>query len=217
MSTEEQVITKPEFLRDVTFTDARGMRYAEIAMVTPEAITIYNSSGLSEAPVDQWDALNVDEIKERFHLRSVIKNGPHWWLADTATFQFGQEHTFGGMGFRWAATLPTNLADAGGGQDYKIFVANKRGSLEYSKGKPIYELVSPEADTFVMQSSNIDVDDDFAKLGKRLSLPDAWQFRARTLDGDLTVELDGKVKTVMDDLRNVYNFVSNGSPGRGQQ
>jgi hypothetical protein len=217
MSTEEQDITKPEFLRELTFTDARGMRYAEIAMVTPQAITIYNSSGLSEAPLDRWDALNADEIKERFHLRAVIKNGPHWWLADTATFQFGQEHSFGGMGFRWAATLPTNLADAGGGQGYKTFEANKRGSLAYSKGKPIYELVPPAGDTFVMQSSNLDVDDDFAKLGDRLDLPEAWQFRARTLDEDLTVSLDGKVKTVMDDLRNVYNLLPNVSPERGRR
>jgi hypothetical protein len=34
----------------------------------------------------------------------VIKNGPHWWLSDRTTFEFGEEMSFEGMGFHWAAT-----------------------------------------------------------------------------------------------------------------
>ncbi len=69
-----------------------------------------------------------------------------------------------------------------------------------------YELITPEGDAYVMQSSNIEVNDDMAKLGDRLQLPRGWGFRARVLDDDLTLELDGKVKALEDDLKNVYNL-----------
>ena len=45
------------------------------------------------------------------------------------------------------------------------------------------------------------------KLADRLNLSSGWQFRARALDIDLELELDGNVKTVIDDLKNVYNLV----------
>ena len=46
-----------------------------------------------------------------------------------------------------------------------------------------------------------------AKLADRLNLPGGWQVRARALDIELELELDGNVKTVIDDLKNVYNLV----------
>ena len=208
MSGESRDITKSGELRDITIDDTRGLRYAELAMIGPEFITIYNSTGLSEAPPDDWDALDTQEIAERFQLKAVFKNGPHWWLSDRTTFRFGDQLTFGGMGFRWAATLPAYLAGSGGleGTPYEVFEANKQGTFAYSKGKLAYELITPEGDAYVMQSSNIEVNDDMAKLGDRLQLPQEWGFRARILDDDLTLKLDGKVKALQDDLKNVYNL-----------
>ena len=57
-----------------------------------------------------------------------------------------------------------------------------------------------------MQSADTEID-GFGSLGERLTLPDGWSYRPRTLDEDLTYQMDGRVPTVMDDLRNVYNLV----------
>src|SRR6266496_2726843 len=114
MSNEPRDITKSGALRDITIDDTRGLRYAELAMIGPEFITIYNSTGLSEAPPDLWEALDTEKLTQEFQLRAVFKNGPHWWLSDRTTFRFGDELTAGKMGFRWAATLPSYLAGSGG-------------------------------------------------------------------------------------------------------
>jgi hypothetical protein len=216
---EVRDITESGELRDITIDDTRGLRYAELAMIGPEFITIYNSTGLSEAPPVQWDPLDTEKIAHDYDLKAVFKNGPHWWLSDTTTFRFGDELRVESMGFRWAATLPAYLAGSGGleGTPYEAFEANKRGTFVYSKGKSAYELVSPEGDVYIMQSSSIAADDSMATLGGRLKLPDGWTFRSPTLGEDLTLELDGKVKAVMDDLRNVYNLVPTVSPGRGRR
>jgi hypothetical protein len=87
----------------------RGLRYAEIAMVGDKAITIYDSTGLSEAPPGQRNALDAQPIKKQFQLRGVVKSGPYWWLSDRTTSRFGEEISFGGMGFRWDATIPASL------------------------------------------------------------------------------------------------------------
>lgn len=74
-------------------------------------------------------------------------------------------------------------------------------------GKPLYELVSPEGHVFLMHSSNVEVK-ELATLGKRLKLPEGWQYRVRTLDEDFTLRLEGITHVVSDDLRNVYNRIS---------
>ena len=200
-------ITEPGEIRDVSVDNARGLRYAELFMLGPEWITVYNSIGLSEAPPELWDPLDAEAAAQQLQQQAVLKNGPHWWASDKLTLRFGvEEIEVGGIGFRFAARLPASLARSGKLQPpfYTVVEANKEGSLSYSAGKPVYELVSPDDDALVMQSMNVEPD-ELATLGERLTPADGWRFRTRTLDEDLTIPLDGKVRTVMDDLRNVYN------------
>jgi len=62
---EAEGVRKPSFLQDFTIENTRGLRYAELAIVGEKAVTIYNSTGLSEAPPDQWNALDAQPIKEQ--------------------------------------------------------------------------------------------------------------------------------------------------------
>ena len=202
-------IAEPGEIRDLSLESTRGLRYAELFFVGPEWITVYNSMGLSEAPAELWEALDAEAAAKRFGQQAVIKNGPHWWASDELTLRFGVEQIeVDGIGFRFAARLPASLAREGKLQPpfYKVVEADKTGSLSYAVGDPVYELVSPEAEAFVMQSTNLEPG-ELGSLGDRLSVADGWRFRSRRLEDDLTVELDGKVRTVMDDLRNVYNAV----------
>lgn len=89
---------------------------------------------------------------------------------------------------------------------YTVLEANKRVVMVYSAGEPVYELISPDGETLVLQSTGSDMPpDDLPTLGDRLNPPEGWQFRTRTLDEELTVTLEGKCHVAMDDFHNVYN------------
>jgi hypothetical protein len=195
-------------VRMTVFEDTRGLRYAELFAVGPEWIEVYNSTGLSEAPPELWDATDPGEAATQLRAELVVKNGPHWWAFDSATLRFAiDDVTVQGIGYRWCARLPAFLASSGNLEPpfYTVVVANKEGELRYEGGKPVYELVSPDDDVFVMQGSSVEPS-EYATLGERLTLADGWQFRTRVLGEDLTISLDGKVKVVMDDFKNVYNL-----------
>lgn len=195
---------------DTVFEPARGLRYAELFAVGEEVITVYNSMGLSEAPPEPWEALDAQAAAEQLEVGMVVKNGPHWWASDRATLGFGVDVvTVQGIGFRFAARLPAMVARSGKLTPpvYTVVETNKEGELVYLAGEPVHELVSPEGEAFVMQSSNVDPR-EYASLGERLSPAPGWGFRTRTPEEDLTVALDGHVKTVMDDFHDVYNLAS---------
>jgi hypothetical protein len=200
--------TEPGAVRDFEFENLRGRRYCELFAVGPEWITVYNSIGLSEAPPELWDALDEGAAAEQLGVRKVVKNGPHWWMADRATIRFGIEETrVGGIGFRTAARLPAFVAKSGGVEPprYTILEANKEGVNVYSAGRPVYELISPDGKAFVLQSTNIPPE-ELATLGDRLTPVEGWQFQTRTLDEDWEIAMAGKVKVAADDLKNIYNL-----------
>lgn len=197
----------PGAVETVVFEPTRELRYVEVFAVGEEWITVYNSMGLSEGPPEQWESLDAEAAAEQLQAEMVIKNGPHWWVADKTTLRFGVEKlSIGGIGFRYAARLPAALAKSGKllPPFYTVVQAQKEGELVYAAGRPVYELLSPSGDAFVMQSSNVEPS-EFATLGEKLSPLDGWSYRTRTLEEDLRVDLNGTVDVVMDDFRNVYN------------
>ena len=189
------------------FEDTRGLRYAELFAVGPEWITVYNSTGLSEAPDELWEATDPTSTASQLGVGVVVKNGPHWWVFDSASLRFATESvTVNQIGYRFCAKLPAFLAKSGSLEPpfYTVVEANKQGELRYSAGKPVYELVSPDGEVFVMQGSAIDPA-TFGTLADDLDIAEGWQFRTRVLEEDLMVPLDGKVGVVMDNFKNVYN------------
>ena len=42
-------------------------------------------------------------------------------------------------------------------------------------------------------------------LGERLTLPEGWQYRARTLETALSVRTPGEATVIQDDLQNSYS------------
>ena len=197
----------PGDTRVTDFESTRGLRYAELFAVGPEWIDVYNSTGLSEAPPELWNATDPKAAAADLGVDMVVKNGPHWWAFDAASLRFAVDQVaIAGIGYRWCARLPAFLARSGALEPpfYTIVEANKEGELRYLAGQPVHELVSPDDDVLVMQGSSVDPS-RYASLGETLTLPDGWRFRTRMLQHDLAVNLDGKVSVVMDDLKNVYN------------
>ena len=207
-----QDTAQQEKVQDMAFEPTRGLRYAELFAVGPEWITVYNSIGLSEAPPELWDALDAKAAAGQLGVGLVVKNGPHWWMSDKLTARYGVDvTTVGGIGFRTVARLPAFIAKSGKLEPpfYTVVEADKQGVNVYAAGQPVYELVSPGGDAFVMQSASMPPG-ELATLGDRLNPAKGWRFQTRTLGEELALTMGGKVKVAMDDLRNVYNLPPKG-------
>lgn len=207
-----EVLKGPPGVKDVTVRYTRGMRYAGLAMIGDATVTIYNSTGVSEAPANLWDSLDPLKLKEQLGVERVVKLGPRWWVSDSIELKLSEAvYRIGDLRFRWMAKVPPHLAGHGdelAAQSYRVFEMTKHGTWTYAKGKPVYELVSPKGDTYIMQSSSRPVDASLAKLGDSLKLPPGWKFRTRTLDQDFSSICSGKVKVLFDDSRNAYLLVT---------
>jgi hypothetical protein len=204
----QQAIVKSE-----TVDNTRHMRFCEILVVRLKGIDVYNTTGVSECPARLWNALNTRHLRRQLHALRVEKNGPHFWMMDSQTALVGKQVSFGGVEARWVATLPLRsvatlplkraVEAATGSIPYNIFTPKKTQRMVYSKGKPVYELVDPDGNIYVLQAHK----EQFSiasldKLGERLKLPNGWQFRTRELAEDLIVDLksDQTIYAVADDF-----------------
>jgi len=92
---------------------------------------------------------------------------------------------------------------------YEESVVKRTTVFEYWAGSEVYELVSPEGVVYVMQSVSNMIDPDLTvgdlpTLDTRLSLPDGWIYRTRTLETDLVLVIFGEAIVITDDLGNAY-------------
>jgi hypothetical protein len=76
-------------------------------------------------------------------------------------------------------------------------------------GEKVYELVSDTDEVYTMQAASQEIDEnltisDLDSLGIRLTLPDGWQYRVRTLTQNVTYHIDGEATMVQDEFRNAY-------------
>ena len=183
---------KPETLKAFTFTNTRDTRFGEILVVKKSGVEVYNTTGLNDCPAKVWDAMDPKQLAKELGALEVIKNGPHFWMMDEQTASFGETATFAGLDARWAARLSLSIAKAQtGGHPYTIFMPKKTQKMVYSKGKPVYELVDPDGNNYVMQAHDEQFPiESLATLGQRMKkLPKGWQYRTRTLNEDLVVDL----------------------------
>ena len=69
------------------------MRFCEIFLIKPDGIFMYNTSGLNECPAAWWASLDIAMIAKDNGARAVIKNGPHFWVANKMTLDLGEALT----------------------------------------------------------------------------------------------------------------------------
>jgi hypothetical protein len=203
-------------LTQQTINNTRDMRFGEILVVKPTGVEVYNTTGLNDCPVDLWSEMNLEKIKQQFGAIKVEKNGPHFWMMDSQTVSFGDKASFGGLEARWAARLdPAMIQKAGqGSEPYKVFTPKKTQKMLYAKGKPVYELVDPYRNAYILQAH----DERFplvtlAKLGEQMKkLPPGWHYRTRTLTEDLILDLkpDQTIFAVGDEFHQYYTRIPKG-------
>jgi hypothetical protein len=198
--------------------DLRNVRYCEVITVLRQGLTfnvdVYNTLGLNFCPAEQWSALNAKALAKQLKVGFVKLNGPRYWTLDrieaNGASASGKTADFGGMGMVHRATLQTKIWQGTvGDKFYKPNTVRRTTVFHYQAGAPVYELVAPTGDVYMMQSYAQIVDpklsiDDLPGLGRRLKLPKGWTFRTQTLDADYALVADGTAYVINDDLYNSY-------------
>jgi hypothetical protein len=204
-------------------TTMRGDRYCEVLLVNPHdgviSADVYNSYPLNTCPAEQWEALDPTALATEHTAVLAILNGPRYWLMDEVQ-KAGDvaelpKATFGGIEmFRQASVEVGDLQAAS--TPYVAHAVDRRTVFTFAEGRPVYELVDPTGNVYVMQtwSQQKDptlVEADLAGLAARLTLPEGWAYRSRTLDAPLLVDTTTTAAQVLqDDFGNSYCLVVSG-------
>ena len=204
----------------ISMDHMRGHRFAEVALFTGTSpdnavADFYNSTGVDDPTPARFAALDKDQLSQENDAIGAVLNPPRYWMFDEfRVFEAGDDRTFDGITMTWMGVVDVaSLQKAVIGGSYFPGYIHRDNSYTYNQGSEAYLLDAPDGEVFVMQSYNAHTDKGLATeespatLGSRLTLPDGWRFRARTLDRDLVVSQDktGKVAHVLqDDLLNRY-------------
>ena len=213
----------------------RGQHHCEVLIMTRDADGpggsghYYNSLGVvDDLPDEEFDArflaLDPEKLQKEYGGDGVRFNGPRRFVADRFTglaFDGGRQSMIGPIPMHLYGTFVVPNFDAfiaGKQTPYRETVSKRTTTWFFDAGKEVYELVSPDGIVFVMQSASLRVDphntvDKLPTLGDRLSLPEGWQFRVRTLEEELvmpaTYDSDPPNTIVLDELENNYQRFRN--------
>lgn len=191
----------------VTIT-GREQRYCEVYLVYPTRVDGYGTSGLNDCPAELWKKLDVGEIKKQTGAMAVLVNEPRYTTPDLIVLGVGERVSFGGLEMRWIVGVDPAKAKAES-QPYTIFETKKTNKLVFDKGKPVFELVGPDGNTYVMMArvERFPVA-KWAKCRDELKhLPTGWSCRTRTLKEELVVDMKPTQTflVVKDELGQYYN------------
>ena len=196
----------------------RNARYGEVVLVTGSLLNltghVYNTIGLNTCPEYDWELLNPEKIKKQFKARTVILNGPRYFMMDSCTIQNPHPDkiaSFGGLKARWVADLKVSLFTflQGGKNPYTENKVLRTTKYTFKKGLPIYELTSPKGQVYVMQSYSRMVNPklkeaDLRTLGSHLPMPKGWTYRMRKPKKDYVMTANKVAYVLQDALKNSY-------------
>lgn len=193
----------------------RGQRYGEILAVFHRdghlEAEVFGTQLLNDCPQELWNGLIADDIARELGALVVKLNGPRYWLLDGLGSKGAPMEPvlreFNGILMRRIATVRLDVPESA---SYRELNVDRRAQFFFDAGKPVYELVNPEGDSYIMQALCRAVDptmteESLATLGDRLSMPDGWTYRMRVLEEELVVDTSDHVATVIqDEFENTY-------------
>jgi len=196
--------------------DVFTKRYGEVLLVRmgesgPEA-AVYNTYPLNDCPAELWDTLDPEAIARDNGAVAALLNGPRYFLMS----QIGKNaagpqttRSFGGIDMIEQATV---VLSSNNPQPYSVNKVDRRAIFTFDAGRPVFELVDPEDQRWVMQTWSQVVDkelglDDLPALGSRLNLPTGWRYETRTLTSPLIVDTTTReAHVIQDELTNSYSL-----------
>jgi hypothetical protein len=199
-------------------TGLRNQRYCEVipSVVQGSSVTtyVYNTQGLNLCPAAQWDALTEAEVDQEYGSQSAQLNGPRYWMMDelkgSGSSTTGQTFTFGGIETSLRATIVTPVGAPTVGQQFYVPNTVQRQTVyTFNGGRPIYELIDPNKNVYVMQSYAQIVDNTLSinqlpALGHVLSLPAGWRYRQRTPRHSIQLTATGIAYVINDNFAGSY-------------
>jgi hypothetical protein len=197
----------------------RGSRYCEVLLGYDEGTTfridVYNSYGLNDCPAEQWDAIDAQQLQQEFQASFINMNGPRYWMIDAfsnSAFLDGAQASLGGIEMRKAGELRVPRAAMSSlSTPYSARQVQRNTTWVFTAGSPVYELVDPSGQVFVMQSFRQEgagfSEEALSSLGEKLAPPTGWTWRMRQLSEELQVTaFNGVAKIVQDELGNTYQL-----------
>lgn len=198
--------------------DVFGKRYGEVLLVRmgqsgPEA-TVYNSFPLNDCPAELWDALDAEAIAKANGAAAALLNGPRYWLMSRIgknTVGVQPQRNFGGIDMIEQACVQLSSNNPA---PYSVNKVDRRAVFTFDAGRPVFELVDPDGQRWVMQTYSQVADknltlDDLPGLAARLNPPQGWRYETRTLKAPLVVDTTTSVAHVLqDELTNSYSLTT---------
>ena len=205
-----------------TFETIDEGRYCEVLIVYDgeegtRVADVYNSIPFGDCPQGAWESLDMATIQAEFpEARSIILNGPRYFLMQDL---FGHAanvqrppsiHTFGEIQMIKAATVEAEGIEQ---STYIAATVVRTNTWRFQSGQRVHELIDIDGQVYIMQSFARIVDEALTyegleTLGDRLTLPEGWRYRVRTLDSVLDVQAEGTAKVLQDELQNTYQLRS---------
>jgi hypothetical protein len=199
----------------------RDKRYCEVLYGNRSFLTlvvkVFSTQGLNECPQDAWKLITSKTISDKHKASFVRLNGPRYWMLDgvqaTGNTVNHKRESFGGIEMNLRATIEFGLFKQlqilWGDPLYQATAVSRSTTWIYKAGSPVYELISPSGEQYVMQSYAQIVNPklsmaDLPMLEKQLQLPKGWSYRSRLLTEDLNLVANGTAYVLQDNLMNSY-------------
>ncbi|CEK10781.1 hypothetical protein [Legionella hackeliae] len=196
----------------------RDSRYCEILYSKSRLnLAVYNTIGLNDCPEANWGKITKECVKKETDSSFVKLNGPRYWMIDgmvNSQLVNPEKKVICGLAMREAGVLKLGITDLlTASEPYKQHQVDRQTTWIYKSGKPVYELIDPKGQVFVMQSYSTEKKPQTAetleKLGTELKLPKGWQFRTGTLKQDTELKaIDNKATVIQDDFLNTYQLAT---------
>jgi hypothetical protein len=163
----------------------------------------YNSLGnsfeVSDEVIDErFRSLNTDTLKKEYGSDGVFFNGPRRFVANGFTAV-----AYNDCKLRVINTIPLFIYGtfevpsfdefvSGPPVAYKVLVSKRTNTFTFNAGEVVHELITPEGEVYTMFSLSLKADpnntiENLPTLGDRLTLPEGWTYRTRTLEEDLVL------------------------------
>jgi hypothetical protein len=138
--------------------DVRDRRYCELFVVKRQGVRlsadVYNTLGLNDCPQAAWDAIDTAKVASQFGAFRVIRNGPRHFIMDRlASGDVTRSPAdIQGLATRPVATMRLRLLDLVEKRAFYVErTIHRTTDWTFLAGKPVYELVSPKGQVYVMQ------------------------------------------------------------------
>lgn len=192
----------------------RNLRYCEVIVGHGLTADVYNSANFSNCPQNLWDKISVAQLKKQNKSSFIYLNGPRYFILDGADVSnlSNDVRTFGNIKMRKGGVVKISVSDLlKGFRAYKLHNVYRSTVWTYDAGKPVFELVSPAKQVYVMQSYSNEIikqsEQSLPNLGGKLKLPPGWTYKTGILKraGKVTAK-NNKAVVVQDDFKNTYQL-----------